>query len=269
MEHHRLRYDVSRYRYLKVRVHPDRGKSGDKPQITSVAVYHTVDMPGQYVTLPASIGAREAVRTHQGPGSAWIIELGGRMVPCEKLAFDVADEDFARPFALEEIQDDGGRRVVTRGEWRRRAGSSRTAMEMEFGELVTHRLRLTVTDHRNPPLTITGVRYTAPIRPVTIGRSKDLAGPLKLYVNNPKAQPPHYDFAANLPEVLKPSPTRTELGDRRPNPVYQPEPKPWTERWPWLVYVVLGTSSLVLLGILGVLARTAVVRHDAAGQDSM
>ena len=64
--------------------------------------------------------------------------------------------------------------------------------------LFAHRLRLTVTDHRNPALRITGVRYTAPIRQVTIGRSKELTGPLKLYVDNPEARPPHYDFAANL-----------------------------------------------------------------------
>ena len=50
------------------------------------------------------------------------------------------------------------------------------------------------------------------------------------------------------------------------NPIYQPVPKPWTERWPWLVYVVLSVASLILLGILGVLARAAIARHDAAEQ---
>ena len=90
------------------------------------------------------------------------------------------------------------------------------------------------------------------------------AGPLRFYVGHPKGEPPHYDFAANLPQVVEPPPARAELGPQRENPDYEPEPKPWTERWPWLVYVVLGAACLALLAMLGVLARTAVIRHDRA-----
>ena len=264
VERHRLRYAASRFRYLRVRVLPDRSKASDKPQITSAEVYHTVDVPGEYVTRPAWVEPREAVPTYEGPGSAWIIELGAQAVPCEKLTVDVADEDFARPYALEKIEDEGDRRVVARGEWRRRRGAERKPLEIELDELTAGRLRLVVTDHRNRPLTITAVRYTAPVRQVVFSRSEAVAAPLRLYVGSAKAEAPHYDFAANLPEVLKPSPARAELGPQQLNPVYRPEPKPWTERWPWLVYVVLGSAVAVLLGILGVLARTALLRHDAA-----
>jgi hypothetical protein len=47
-----------------------------------------------------------------------------------------------------------------------------------------------------------------------------------------------------------------------PNPVYRPEPKPFSERWPWLVYAVLATASVILLGMLAILARRAVGQHD-------
>ena len=70
-----------------------------------------------------------------------------------------------------------------------------------------------------------------------------------VYAGNSQAAPPHYDFAATLPVVLEPPPARTTLGDPVVNPIFQPEPKPWTECWPWLVCMVLGCASVALLAM--------------------
>jgi hypothetical protein len=69
-----------------------------------------------------------------------------------------------------------------------------------------------------------------------------------------------------LPQDLEPAPAWTQLVEKtlHANPDFRPEPKPWSERWPWLVYVVLGIASAVLLGLLGLLGREAIARHDAA-----
>jgi len=266
----RLRFPDSRFRYLRVRVFPDTGVPDDEPAIRSATVYQTVRELGEYVTLPATLQRREAMPTkgpNGGSGSGWIIEMGSSMVPCERFEFDVADEDFVRPYLLEQVLDDQGHTArIEAGQWRRRAGDEIEPMKISFSErqIKTQQYRLVVTDHANPPLELTGVRYTAAVRQIVFARSDDLATPLRLYVGNPKAEKPHYDFAANLPKRLDPAPVRVELGSQTGNPVYQPEPKPWTERWPWLVYVVLGTASAALLGMLGGLARSAVIRHDAA-----
>jgi hypothetical protein len=37
---------------------------------------------------------------------------------------------------------------------------------------------------------------------------------------------------------------------------------PLTERWPWLIYVILSAVVIVLLGILAGLAGAAVRTHD-------
>ena len=260
---HKLAYAPSRYRYLRVRVFPDISTTGDAPKIASVAAYHIVRIPGEYVALPATLSGREPTPTPAGPGSKWPIDLGGEQVPCEKLTFEVADEDFVRPYMLEKRAGEGVWASISPGEWRRRTGSKREPLEIQFNEIAARRLRLLVTDNRNPPLNITGVQYTAPVREVVFARSEQLAGPLRLYVGNPKAEPPRYDFAANLPEVLAPVPQRIDrLGERMPNPDYRPEPKPFSERWPWLVYAVLATASVILLGMLAILARRAVAQHD-------
>jgi hypothetical protein len=261
---HTLHYPVSRLRYLRVHVFPDSGNDSDKPEITSMTVYHSVRIPGEYVTQTALLGSREPVRVRGGlPGSAWMIDLGGSNVPCEQLRLDIAEDDLARPFTLEVADPNEPTRPLTSGELRRRAGAERKPLEIQFPEVAARRLRLVVTDFRNPPLTLRSVEHIAPAREVIFARPADLATPVRLYFGNPQAQSPHYDFAANLPGLLDPPPLRASLEAVAPNPIYQPVPKPWSERWPWLVYVVLGSASIILLIVLALLAREAVRQHDA------
>ncbi len=258
---HRFPYPVSRFRYLRVQVFPDRSVEADAPEITAAGVFHTVRVPGEDMTLPATLGAREAVRAPEGPGSAWMIDFGGDQVPVDHLRVDASDDEFTRPYQLEVLGEENQRRVVAQGEWRRRRGREPRPLEIVFPEVAARRLRLVVTDYRNPPLNLVGLRCTAPAREVVLA-SPAAGGPWRLYFGNPAAPPPHYDFAAALPEKLDPPPVRTTLGAPAKNPEYRPPPRPWTERWPWLVYVVLGTASAVLLAILALLAREALARHD-------
>ncbi len=263
IDSNRLTYPPCRYRYLRVRVLPDLSKPDDLPEIASISVFHTVAIPGEYRTLTAVLRPREADKTPYGPGSAWSIDLGADSVPCEMLSLAIDDDAFARHYDLESIAPEGMTRIIAQGELRRLPGSKHEAIEIHFTETTAHLLKLRVTDYRNPPLDLKSVQYTAPAREVIFARGRDLAWPLRLYVGNPRAAAPHYDFAAGLAEVVRPAPDRATIGPRAANPAYRPEPKPWTERWPWVIYVVLGTASLVLLILLGLLAREAVSRRDA------
>lgn len=258
----RFTFPVSRYRYLRVRVYPDASLEDDAPSIRSVEVSRSIQVPGEDVTLPATLGGREPVPADGGPGSAWTIDLGAR-VRCERLLFDVADNEFTRTYRLETDNPDEPRQFLQSGEWRRRAGEEQRPLEIRFNEVQARRLRLVVTDFRNPPLGLMGVRYAAPARQIVFS-PPEAGAPLKLYFGNPDAGPPHYDFAAALPARLDPPPVRATLGEVALNPAYRPTPPPWSERWPWLVYVVLGAASLVLLAVLIALGREAVRRHDQA-----
>src|SRR5262249_14984513 len=258
----------SRYRNLRVHLFPDSGLTNDRPDITAVKVRRTVKVPGEDVTLPANLGERQGERGDGGAGSAWMIDFGGEKAPCKKLTFDIADPEFQRNYRLEipgtEDEESVFRtnRYLTSGSWERRADDRSKPMEIELpSEVMKRRLRLVVTDNRNDPLDIKGVRYTAPVRQV-IFATAELAPPLRLYFGNPKAVRPQYDFEALLPPNLEPPPLRVTLGPVQANPNYQPPPKPLTEAWPWLAYAVLGLASLVLLGILAGLGREAIARHD-------
>jgi hypothetical protein len=178
----------------------------------------------------------------------------------------VDQTDFSRPFQVEArldrafvplpIHSDGLLRP-------RRPGSGEAVVDLGQ-EQRSQQLRLQVVDSGNPPLPIEQVRFTAPARQVVFAQPAGTQEPLRLYVGNPDAPAPNYDFAASLPARLDPPPSRLNLGEREANPDYQPPPLPWTERWPYLVDVLLGGVCVVLLGILATLARQAIRRHDAA-----
>jgi hypothetical protein len=193
-----------------------------------------------------------------------VLTLGGEQTPVDELRVSVADREFARDYRIELIDATplGTRFVrIDGGVWRRRRDEPPDAMRAEFSEQRADRLRLVVTDNRNPPLNIEKVEYAAAARQVVLA-TPETRQPLRLYFGNPEALAPEYDFARNLPERLDPQPARAAVGARRENPDFVPPPLPLTERWPWLVYAVLGGVIVVLTGILASLSRTAIRTHD-------
>jgi hypothetical protein len=258
-------YSPSRFRYLRITLQPDPVVDRDPVEIGAVTVRRRVDVPGEFVTRPAPLGPREAARGDGGWGSSWIIDLGGKSIPCDRLYVQIQEPEFVRDYRIEaggppDSDQPFGR--VGGGVWRRRAGEAQHDLLAEFPEVTAARLRLVVTDFSNPPLHIEGVRVAAPARAVIVAYRADLPGPLQLYFGNPKAEAPNYDFARNLEPRLEPPPQRLQLGERQPNPAYQPEPLPLTERLPWLIYVLLGIAIAVLGVLILSLARAAIALED-------
>jgi len=266
LEVYQFDYPENRRRYLRVQVWPDPALEKDRPRLEGVTVSQVVEVPGLEEPLPAHLGPREPVRTPGGPGSAWTIDFDNLTVPVNRVEVDAEDREFVRPFRLEMPDGDGFYTVLHQGEWRREARGERKPLEIAIPEVWTRRLRLVVTDSRNPPLQLTQVRCTAWARQLIFAATNDLAGPLRLYVGKPEAETPRYDFAAALPGNLVPPPLRLDVDKEavRKNPTYRPPPLPWTERYPWLVYVVLSVASLALLGIMIPLSRQALARTGAA-----
>jgi hypothetical protein len=259
VDQRRFTYPPARLRYLRVRVTRDLSLPKDAPKLLDVQVQWTVRVAGEMQTQPvARLEPRQPVPGIGGPGSAWFIDLGDS-VPVEKLTFEATDDNFVRPFKLELANPGEPPVVVAQGEWRRQGNEARKPLEVSFSEVIGRRFRLVVTDYRNPPLSVIGATWTEAVRQVVFMPPADLAGqPLKLYVGNPRAEAPHYDFASTLPARLDPAPVRVSVGNPQPNPDYRPQ-KPWTERMPWLVDAVLAGAAAVLLGVLLLLARSAIL----------
>ena len=259
-------YPPSRVRYLRVRVMRDQYLRDDTPALGTVEVLHLVKLPGEIVMWDAKLEQREAIRHGRGPASAWIIDLGGKKIPCQLLELTIDDREFVRDYEVQTWNPRPyGEQFATfhAGTIHRKAGQAIAPVVVEFPELPAERLRLVVIDHGNQPLKLQRVRYGAPARQVVFAWSKDLAQPLRLYYGNPQADAPYYDFARNLPTDLEPTPARAALAQREDNPDYVPPQLPLTERLPWLIYVVLGSVSVLLAGLIVVVGRQAIVLHDA------
>jgi len=257
-----LSYTPSRYRYLRITLSPDPQNDTRPVEIGEVVVRRRVKVPGELDVREVPCGQREPVRADGGPGSRWVLDLQGSGVPVDRLLVTVADEEFARNWYVESGGPaDANERFqrVAAGVWQRRAGERVQDLVAEFGQEVrAARLRLVVTDNRNPPLRLTAVKAAAPARVVIAKRPDSISASWRLYFGHPKAEAPNYDFARNLPQKLDPPPERVSLGPRQANPIYQPEPLPLTERLPWLIYVLLGAAVAVLAALIFNLARVAI-----------
>ncbi len=256
-----LSYPASRFRYLRVRVYPDKA-GDDKVDPPRVKVWRAAEKEGEDYSVAVAIGPRDPIPTPGGPGSAWFLSVrdahGADLEAYwERLSFDVANTEFSRSYFVEAADPSTGfRRSLVEERWLRAPGDE-APLTATFTEVRARRLRLVVTDNRDPPLQIQTARSTTAARQLVFTPPAHWAPPLRLYFGNPQAAPGRYnDYADALPAVLDPAPTRIRLAsyadreDVEKNPAYQEPPKPFTERFPWLIYVVLGLAGLTLLGIL-------------------
>ncbi len=269
----KVTYGFQRARFLQVRVYADPQADKNIPKIGAITVRRVIAIAGTFWPWsPATLGYPQPIRADGAPGTAWFISFqgdkadSGDPLPWDQLRFRVSGEEVERPFRLEIANPDEPRQTIQGIEWRWRKENDNRYLEATIpNEVFARRLRLVITDFANPPLSLHSVEFRYPVRQIIFSLPSDKAyqRPIRLYYGNPEANPPNYDFAQRLPAVLKPPPDAVTLGERSRNPAYQPPPRSWHERMPWLIYLVLGMACLILLGLLGLLARTALVRHDA------
>jgi hypothetical protein len=268
-------YPDSRYRFMRVSVTPDPNpvdSDFDKDQFSfeEVSVLREIEVTGERLTTEATVGPRQASRMTGAASSSWIIELGGDNIPCDQIEVDIADKQFVRDIVVQAELPDGplGQKVFSpifnsyTSTWQRKPGDRQVPMVASFNEVQTRRLRLVVADYRNAPLTIRSVKFSAPARQVVFQLPGQGQPEIRLFVGNSDADMPNYDFARNLPDQLLPPPSRGQLQSLEPNPMFVPPPKPFLERFPSLIYVVLTLIVIALAVLIASLARKAISLHD-------
>jgi hypothetical protein len=273
-----LSYPDSRMRYVRIRIEPDpqletAEGSHEQFKIDQANVLRTLELEGERSVWAAEVGPREPTRVYGGAGSSWIIDLQADHVPCDRIEVGIANREFVREVQIQAEQPSNilGQPVFVplyssdEMTWRRRVGEVPVAMTISFPEVRTGRLRLLVVDYRNVPLQIQSVKVSGAKRQVLAEIPSELKEELRLYYGNPLADAPNYDFARNLPAKVQPPPASAALSESMVNPNFVPPPLPFTERYPWLVYAVLGSACVALMLIVVSLAKQAVHIHDSAG----
>ena len=268
VESNRVSYPASRYRYLRVRVQRDALTDDRVPQITGVTAMTAVREKGQLETWSVAVPSYQLERNEGAHASAWTIDLGAR-APCDRLTLEVSDESFYRPFQVESLDDPQNVRLIASGTLTRHSGQEGKPLVIVFDEEENVRkLRLQITDYSNDTLNITSIQASAPARQLVYELKEPASEPLRLYFGNASVPAPHYDFENELKSKLSSEPGHSTYGDVTANPQYKPEPKPLTERVPWLIYIVLAVSSIALAFILWSLARRAMQPGPQEGTKS-
>lgn len=250
-------YPTSRYRYLRIRVQRDELNDREAPEISGVNAMMAVREQGQLASWSVPVPFFQLERNEGAHASVWTLDLGA-YAPCDRLTLQVAEGAFSRPFQVEAIDNQESVRLIASGTLTRHAGEETKPVVIFFEEEErARRLRLQITDHSNPTLNITAIQASAPARQLLYELKEPASQPLRLYFGNANVSAPHYDFATVLPSRRPTEPTHSRVGNVTTNPEYKPEPKPLTERVPWLIYIVLAASSIALGFILLSLARSA------------
>ena len=258
VEQNKITYAISRYRYVRVRVSTDELSDEHAPDIVGVGVKMSVHQEGRLTTWDVMVPSYELNRNQGAHAASWTIDFGSR-VPCDRLSLTIADDSFYRPFEVEVADDSQNPRLVANGYLSRRDSEEHKPITILFNqEEYVQKLRLQVTDYSNPTLTIENIQASAPAREFVFQLNSPQGEPLRLYFGNAKVAQPHYDFESEL--RLRPQAPAAEasVSDALRNPAFVPEPLPFTERLPWLIYLVLAGSSLALGWILLSLARTTL-----------
>lgn len=258
VESNRVSYPTSRYRYLRVRVQRDSLTDTEAPRITGVTAMKAVREKGQWASWSVPVPSYQLLRNQGAHASAWTIDLGAR-APCDRLTLEVDDDSFSRPFEVESVDDGQHVRLIASGTLTRHSGDEGKPLVIVFDdEENVRKLRLQITDHSNPTLNITSIQASAPARQLVFELKEPASQPLRLYFGNASVPAPHYDFETELQSKPSLEPTHSSFGEVTANPEYRPEPRPLTERVPWLIYIVLAISSIALAFVLVSLARNAM-----------
>jgi len=117
------------------------------------------------------------------------------------------------------------------------------SLSVTFPETQLPFQRVCIYQGDDVPLVVAGVKLMGVDREVLF-RSEG-GGNYWLYYGSPKATAPDYDLVKTAGEDFHAAAVAGRLGERETNPVYKPPPepvKPWTERFPGLLYGVLGLA---------------------------
>jgi hypothetical protein len=118
-------------------------------------------------------------------------------------------------------------------------------LSLDTAERTDRYLKITVFNADSEPLhfgpvTLSGIRRIVKF-------SSEQAGAYYVYLGNPSARRPSYDFARVAPADGIPG--ATKLGAVEPNPLFRLPERPWTDRNPWLLNGAL-VGAVITMGFV-------------------
>ena len=178
--------------------------------------------------------------------SLLLIDLKQAGVPYDRVRLESEPSHYYRAAELETSEDGKDWHFAASGTIFQTA--SEPSPGLTFSERHERYLRLRIFNGDDKPIPVKSVVIEATVRLLKFALASG-AGRFNLFTGNPDAKAPSYDFAAVLAREAPQAEVRAMLLAPAANPGYRPPPppvKPWSERYPELLYGTLAVAILVM-----------------------
>ncbi len=239
-------YPDSRSRYIRLRIL----EGARRVLLRSARVTHEVVTTTERVAADAGFTpAPDAAR----PGtSLWLSRADLARRPMSQVRFEATDALFSRRVTVEAAGVWDSWRHVATGDIGRTlaAGQARTVLSIEFPEAMGRAWRVSVADGNDPPVPgLVPALYETPRRLVF---RQEPGQSYRVIYGHSRAAAPAYDLERRTDAAAIEAAVSGSLGAESVNAGYE-DPAPWTERNPYLLWVVL---ALVVIGLGAMALRT-------------
>ena len=257
----RVSYPDSTARFLRVRIDDE----GLEPlDISGGVVFFARKLEPRLAFIPLVIAERE--ENPERKETVLVLDAGLRGFPANRIDLDIPQRNFHRRVTIEGVDQlpktDDDRwtwRSVQRDETIYDYDTPKFTgndLSIGFGESRYRYYRVTVANEDNPPLPVDGARASGYVRKLVF--FADPAQSYRLYYGNEDIDAPSYDLEQVFPYLVTEGPPAAALGPHTENPdflVTLPPSRSFTERYPWLLPVIVAIAALVVGAFLASIIR--------------
>jgi len=245
-------YPQSTARFLRIKI-LDNGEEAIK--VGSATVVNDIYISSKTATYDPKL--LESKEDQDKQASTYLLDLGAKGVPSNKITFETAAANFNREVLVEGSNDNSiftriGNDVIFSYQTPRFNGAKDN---VSFNEGNFRYLRLTVFNRDNSPVELSNFKVFGTVRKVIFEYAPTET--YKLYYGNGQARYPDYDIETYLQYFNSSDVSVGVLGSEEENKAFVPEKakeKPLTERYPFLLPGVLIVGVLILGSMIARLA---------------
>jgi hypothetical protein len=224
-------YPASTRRYLRVSIFG----WNDPGLVSGASVFSRLVEPAER-TVIATVTPEKAGDSQTGK-SLYTLDVKAQGMPHDGLVLETGDSFFHRAVEVETSEDAKNWHWRTSGTIYRLPGES--SLQLRYPETRDRYIRVRVFDHDNRPIAVRSARVEALNQYIHFYSQTE--GNYWVYFGNTDAQTPSYDLPLILARRSE-TPSPAAVGPVESNPEYQPPApprRPWTERYPALLYTIL------------------------------
>jgi len=232
-------YPVSTRRYVRATVLGWTNPGA----ITSAWSLYRLERPAEQYIIDAQNPAR--AEDPETRSSVLTVDLGQSGLPHSQVRFETDNSSFHRAVELNASDDKNTWRMVARGAIYQVPGEQ--SLAIPYSERHERYLRIRMFNGDNLPAPVQRVYVETVKRLVKFQPRSD--GDYWMYYGNPGAKPPVYDLAIILSRQTPSLETTPLVAEWQLNPDYRPPPeerKPWSDRYPAVLYTALAAAILVM-----------------------